>query len=155
MSPTGFSHVRLSVTDIHRSAAFYSWLFGKPPRSDFSDHVDDPGVLDDPQQTFGGCSFTVGGQVLGLRPIRSTTDRFAPTRVGLDHLCLLVETVDELHAAAARLDEKGVPHGEITDLPAFGLTILSLQDPDDINLELAAPLPDGAWRRRRQVPSEA
>lgn len=143
VEPTGFSHVRLSVTDIHRSKAFYSWLFGKPPRSDFSDHVDEPGVLDDPQRTFGGCSFTVGRQVLGLRPIKAPAgvDRFDPARVGLDHLCLLVETVAELHAAQARLDERGVPHGEITDLPAFGLTILSVQDPDDINLELAAPLP--------------
>lgn len=150
VEPTGFSHVRLSVTDIHRSKAFYSWLFGKAPRSDFSDRIDEPGVREDPQRTFGGCSFTVGRQVLGLRPIPlpapgtpapPETDRFDPARVGLDHLCLLVETVAELHAAQARLDERGVPHGEITDLPAFGLTILSVQDPDDINLELAAPLP--------------
>jgi hypothetical protein len=29
----------------------------------------------------------------------------------------------------------------VTELPAFGLAVLSVQDPADINLELAAPLP--------------
>ena len=50
-------------------------------------------------------------------------------------------SVDDLHEAARRLDELGVEHGEVTPLPAFGLVILSLQDPDDVNLELAAPTP--------------
>ena len=31
----------------------------------------------------------------------------------------------------------------VTDLPAFGLVVLSLQDPDDVNLELAAARPGG------------
>ncbi len=137
---SGFNHVRLTVTDIHRSKAFYSWLFGAPPRSDFSDRVDEPGVREDPLQTYGGCSFNVGTQVLGLRPVANADDSFESTRVGLDHLCLTVDSVDDLRAAAARLDDAGVEHGEITDLPGFGLTIMSLQDPDGVNLELGAPL---------------
>ena len=32
-------------------------------------------------------------------------------------------------------------HGEVTELAGFGIAILSVQDPDDINLELTAPLP--------------
>ena len=35
-TPLGFSHVRLTVTDIHRSKHIYRWLFGKEP--DFTDH---------------------------------------------------------------------------------------------------------------------
>ena len=31
-------------------------------------------------------------------------------------------------------------HGEIIDMAAAGLAILSFQDPDDINLELTAPI---------------
>jgi len=38
-----------------------------------------------------------------------------------------------------RLDAAGIGHGEVTDLEPFGLVILSLPDPDDIHLELAAP----------------
>ena len=56
-------------------------------------------------------------------------------------MSLLVETVEELHAASARLAAAGVAHGVVTELPTFGLAILSVQDPDDINLELAARIP--------------
>ncbi len=141
LSPQGFSHVRLTVTDIGRSKAFYSRLFGRPPGSDFSDQADDPTVRTDPWRTYGGCSFTFAGQTLGLRPVAQQGDAFDPDRVGLDHLSLRVGSVAELHAAAERLTAAGIEHGEVTDLPPFGLMILSLQDPDGINLELAAPRP--------------
>lgn len=138
-SPRGFSHVRLTVTDIHRSKAFYSLLLGMPPGRDFSDQAGDPTVRTDPWRTYGGCSFTFHGQTLGLRPVAPAGDRFDADRVGLDHLSLRVDDVEELHAAATRLAAAGIEHGEVTDLPPFGLVILSLQDPDGINLELAAP----------------
>lgn len=143
VDPQGFAHVRLTVTDIHRSKAFYEQLFGMPPGSDFSDQVDDPTVRDDPWRTYGGCSFTFHGQTLGLRPVADPGDRFDPDRVGLDHLSLRVRSVEDLHRAAERLDAAGIEHGEVTDLEPFGLVILSVQDPDDINLELAAPRPAG------------
>ena len=139
--PRGISHVRLTVTDIRRSKAFYQQLFGMPPGSDFSDQIDDPTIHDDPQRTYGGCSFTFGGQTMGLRPVAPRGDRFDPDRVGLDHLSFVVDTVDELHEAARRLSEAGIEHGDVTPIPAFGLVILSVQDPDDINLELAARAP--------------
>jgi len=139
--PRGISHVRLTVTDIRRSKAFYQQLFGMPPGSDFSDQIDDPTIHDDPQRTYGGCSFTFAGQTMGLRPVAPRGDRFDPDRVGLDHLSFVVDTVDELHEAARRLSEAGIEHGDVTPIPAFGLVILSVQDPDDINLELAARAP--------------
>ena len=148
IDPQGFSHVRLTVTDIHRSKAFYERLLGMPPGSDFSDQIDDPTVRDDPWRTYGGCSFRFQGQTLGLRPVAPAGDRFDPDRVGLDHLSLRVRSVDDLHRAVERLDAAGITHGEVTDLEPFGLVILSLQDPDDINLELAAPRPSDAEHER-------
>jgi catechol 2,3-dioxygenase-like lactoylglutathione lyase family enzyme len=139
VTPLGFSHVRLTVTDIRRSKAFYERLFGMPPGSDFSDQIDDPTIHDDPWRTYGGCSFTFGGQTLGLRPVAPAGDRFDADRIGLDHVSFRVASVDELHAAVGRLDAAGIEHGEVTDLPPFGLVILSVQDPDDVNLEFAAP----------------
>lgn len=138
-TPQGYSHVRLTVTDIRRSKAFYQQLFGMPPGSDFSDQIDDPTVHTDPDRTYGGCSFTFHGQTLGLRPVARAGDRFDPDRVGLDHLSFRLGSVEDLHVAARRLDDAGIAHGEITDLPHFGVVILSVQDPDDINLEFAAP----------------
>ena len=136
--PRAIHHVRLTVTDIARSKAFYRSLLGVDPAFDFSDQVDGPGVREDPARLFGGCVFPVGDQLVGLRPVAATGEVFESTRVGLDHLCLAVAAVEDLHAAAARLDEAGVAHGAVTELDGFGLAILSVQDPDDINLELAA-----------------
>ncbi|MBF5080787.1 VOC family protein [Quadrisphaera sp. INWT6] len=139
--PSAIGHVRLTVTDAHRSKAFYSWLLGAGAlRTDFTHLWGDPSVREDPDRVYGGCSFTVGRQVLGLRPVAPADDRFDSDRVGLDHLALTVGSRHELEAAAQRLAAAGVEHGAVRDLPAFGVTILSVQDPDGINLELSAPL---------------
>lgn len=139
--PGAIHHVRLTVTDIARSKDFYGRLLGAGPAADFSDQAGDPAVQKDPARLYGGCIFSVGEQLLGLRPVAEVGDRFSSTRVGLDHLSLAVGSPDELSAAVARLDAAGVEHGEITELTGFGIAILSVQDPDDINLELTAPLP--------------
>jgi glyoxylase I family protein len=48
----------------------------------------------------------------------------------------VVGSRDDLVAAAALFDARGIAHGEVTDLE--GMSILSVQDPDDINIELVA-----------------
>lgn len=140
--PGAIHHVRLTVTDIARSKDFYGHLLGSEPAVDFSDQAGDPAVREDPARVYGGCVFSLGDQLLGLRPVAAAGDRFESTRVGLDHLSLAVGSPEDLHVTAARLDAAGVDHGEVTELAAFGIAILSVQDPDDINLELTAPLPD-------------
>ena len=139
--PRAIHHVRLTVTDIARSKDFYARLLGTGPAADFSDQAADPAVREDPARLYGGCVFAVGEQLLGLRPVAAAGDRFRSTRVGLDHLSLAVASSDELRAVASRLDAAEVHHGDVTELTGFGIAILSVQDPDDINLELTAPLP--------------
>jgi glyoxylase I family protein len=138
--PLGLHHVRLTVTDIGRSRAFYLKVFGSEPIADFTDQAADPAARSDPNRLFAGCIFAFGSQLLGLRPGAPAGDRFSPERVGLDHLSLAVGSPDLLQAAADRLTRAGITHGEVRQLPGAGLVILSLQDPDDINLELTAPL---------------
>lgn len=46
----------------------------------------------------------------------------------------------DLDAAAAKLEARGIEHGEILELAGFGLAILSFSDPDGVHLELTAPL---------------
>lgn len=48
---TGFHHVRLTVTDIARSKAFYDALFGWPTAIDASGSVDEPGVTESVEST--------------------------------------------------------------------------------------------------------
>ena len=91
-----------------------------------------------------GVFLSNGAVGLGLGPSPAPTrapaaDRFDEARVGLDHLSFGVASRAELERAAALLDERGVPHGEITDLgDAFGLYVLAFRDPDNIQLELTA-----------------
>lgn len=126
-------HLRLTVTDVKCSREFYTALLGFRVLMELP-----PGVL-----------LTNGSVLLGLGPApdadrRTRKDRFDENRVGLDHLSFGVADRNELEHAVALLDERRVPHGEIKDLgPAFGINVLSIRDPDNIQLELSAPYGNG------------
>jgi glyoxylase I family protein len=112
-------HLRLTVSDVDRSRAFYTEVVG--------------------------FQFVSNGAVgLGLGPSPNPSrapgnDQFDEARIGLDHLSFSVATRDDLKRAQQLLDERGIPHGEITDLgDVFGLYILAFRDPDNIQLELTA-----------------
>ncbi|MCC3326141.1 MULTISPECIES: VOC family protein [Nocardia] len=137
---TGTHHIRLTVTDITRSRAFYQDVLGFPIAAESPGSPDDPAVRTDPMRLFGGVVFQANGMLLGLRPVAAATDRFDSERVGLDHLSFAVPARDDLVAAAARLAEAGIEHGEIKEMADFGIAILSFSDPDGIHLELTAPL---------------
>ena len=135
----GYAHVRITVTDIARSKAFYDQVFGWPAAIDSSDRIDEPGITESQEDFYGGTVYqTPQGTLFGLRPVG--TQAFDSTHTGLDHVSFAVESRAELDAVVKGLDEAGIAHGEVTDLTDAGLAILSFQDPDDINLELTAPL---------------
>ena len=139
ITSSGFAHVRLTVTDIARSKDFYDRLFGWPTAVDSSDRVDEPGVRDSAEEFYGGTVYqTPQGTLFGLRPVGS--EGFDPDATGLDHVSFAVDSRDDLESARTALDEAGIEHGETIDLADAGIAILSFQDPDDINVELTAPL---------------
>jgi catechol 2,3-dioxygenase-like lactoylglutathione lyase family enzyme len=83
--------------------------------------------------------------VLALTPASDPSqaiagDRFNENRIGLDHLSFSVGSMAEMEAAAALLDERGVSHGTINALDAFGIAVLAFRDPDNIQVELTAAL---------------
>ncbi len=133
---TGYAHVRLTVTDIARSRAFYERVFALPVAFEVPEGADEEtraqlGFL------YGGVIYQLGsGLLLGLRPAAQGGDRFDEDRVGLDHLSLAVADRAALDHAAARLDELGVTHGGVKDLGRAA--ILEFRDPDGIALELYA-----------------
>jgi glyoxylase I family protein len=131
----GFAHIRLTVTDIARSRAFYDQVFALPVAFEVPAEADEEtrqqlGFL------FGGVIYRLGTGLLDLRPVAPDTDRFDEDRVGLDHLSFSVADRGALLAAAARLDELGVPHGGVKDLGRA--LLLEFRDPDGIALELYA-----------------
>jgi hypothetical protein len=51
-----------------------------------------------------------------------------------------VESRAVLETAMAKLEERGIPRGGITELVPFGIALLPFKDPDGIQLETCAPL---------------
>lgn len=139
ITSSGFAHVRLTVTDIDRSKAFYDEVFGWPTAVDASGSADEPGVKESQEQFYGGTVYqTPQGTLFGLRPVGTAS--FDSGHTGLDHVSFAVASRTDLESAASALAEAGIEHGEVTDLTDAGIAILSFQDPDDINIELTAPL---------------
>jgi glyoxylase I family protein len=135
----GIHHLRLRVTNLERSRQFYTGLLGfevaveSPPPGD-------PSAAETFKILFGGIVMARGNLLMGLRPMAPPGDRFDPDRVGLDHLSFSVASHDELEQAMRLLDDRGVPHGEVTSLPSFGIDVLPFEDPDGVQLELTAPM---------------
>jgi glyoxylase I family protein len=132
-------HLRLTVTDIKRSREFYTSLLGfnvavEAPESE--DPKSDPSY----PVLWGGCVMSKGNYLLGLRPVAKKGDQFDENRVGLDHLSFSVESRAALNEAIRKLDERGVPRGEVRELTSFGICVVPFRDPDNIQLELTSPL---------------
>ena len=135
----GIHHLRLTVTDIERSRAFYTTFLGfsvaaEAPESD--DPKSDPSY----PVLWGGVVMAKGNLLLGLRPVATKGDQFDEDRVGLDHLSFNVESRAALNESIRLLDERGVSHGDVRELPSFGICVLPFRDPDNIQLELTAPI---------------
>ena len=117
-------HITLAVADVSRSHAFYEEVLGFKKIADLG-----PRIL-----------AHNGSFLLALTPASSDDSGFDETRVGIDHISLAVESRDELARAITILDERGVSHGEITELTDFGISVLMFRDPDNIQVELTASL---------------
>lgn len=135
VTTTGVAHVRLTVTDLARSRAFYDQLFGWDVAYEVPDGADEA-TRQSLAFLFGGVIYAMPGGLLGLRPVAPGGDTFSEDRVGLDHLALSVASRADLEGAIDVLDALGVEHAAIKDLG--GAFILEFRDPDGVALELYA-----------------
>ena len=133
---TGYAHVRLTVTDIARSRAFYDEVFGFEVAFELPPNPD-PETLDQLGFLFGGVIYSIPGGLFGLRPVAAGGDKFDEDRTGLDHVSFAVPGRADLDAAVETLDRRGVAHDGIKDIGAG--FILEFRDPDGVALELFAP----------------
>lgn len=129
MKTAAIHHVALTVSDVRRSQQFYTGLLG----FNFLTDVGPKALLHN------------GSVLLALTPPPDPTraitgDSFDENRIGLDHLSLSVASMADLEAAASLFDAQGVSHGEINPLAPFGIAVLAFRDPDNIQVELTAPL---------------
>ena len=135
----GIHHLRLTVTDVDRSREFYTSLLGFDVAAE-SPPPDDPTAEAVYEVLWGGVVMIRGNLLMGLRPVAPEGDRFDENRVGLDHLSFSVGSRDELEKAAQIFDRRGISHGEIKTLSSFGIYVLPFRDPDNIQIELTAPI---------------
>lgn len=139
ISTNGIHHLRLTVTNIDRSREFYTTLLGFDVAAE-SPPADDPTAEAVYEVLWGGIVLVRGNLLMGLRPVAPENDRFDEDRVGLDHLSFSVNSHEELEQAVQIFDQRGVPHGEIKTLSSFGIHVLPFRDPDNIQIELTAPI---------------
>lgn len=135
---TDYSHVRLTVTDIERSRAFYESVFGFDVAFELPPNPDEA-TREALSFLYGGVIYQFAGGLLGLRPVADGEDHFSEDRAGLDHVSFAVKDLPALEEAVALLDELAVAHEGIKDLGEAGIAILEFRDPDNIALELTAP----------------
>ena len=131
----GFSHVRLTVTDIAQSREFYESVCGWDVAYEVPDDADDQtrqqlGFL------FGGVIYSFGGGLFGLRPVAPSSDELSEDRVGLDHVPFSVASMDAVevsrsHARRARHRARGHQGPR-------QMAILEFRDPDGVALDLTA-----------------
>lgn len=134
INTTSVAHIRLTVTDIARSRAFYESVFGWPVALEVPEDAD-ADTRERLRFLFGGVIYHTGNILLGLRPVAD--DRFDENRAGLDHLAFRLDSRDELLSTAAHLDALKIVHEPVKDIgPSY---ILEFRDPDNIALELTAP----------------
>jgi glyoxylase I family protein len=131
-----YAHVRLTVTDIARSRAFYDDVFGLPVAVELPADADEA-TKEQLSFLFGGVIYQLGDSLLGLRPVAD--DAFDENRVGLDHVSFAVASREDLDDAVTTLDRLSVVHGGVKDIGAGW--ILEFRDPDNVALELYAPKP--------------
>jgi glyoxylase I family protein len=122
---SAFHHVSLSVRSCDASAEWYRTVLGFEERFR-EEHPERRACV----MGFAGAGFSVA--VVEHLPVRE--EDFDPTRRGLDHLAFSVSSSEEMAGWATRLDDAGVIHSGVIDIPPGA--ILNFKDPDGIALSL-------------------
>lgn len=122
---SGIHHVKLPVSDVRRSRAWYERVLGFELVIEFVEDGELKGVA----LSHEGCAVHVA---LRLDPMR------ARALSGFDAVALLVPTRGSVGDWAVALDRIGEPHGGLVTGHKGGSVLVGLRDPDDIEIRLYA-----------------
>ena len=125
MEISGIHHVKLPVTDVARSRAWYERVLGFELSIEFVEDGEVRGVA----LRREGCSPQLA--------LRHDPDR-AKAMSGFDALALRVPTNADVEAWQVALDEAAEPHGGLATGHHGGLLLVGLRDPDGIEIRLYA-----------------
>ena len=127
-SITGRLEVNLTVRDPVRSAAWYEVLLGMETLYEFVSPNDGMHYISliEPESDLVLC--LVGHAANPGEPFREVV-------TGLDHLEFVVQSREDLHEWADRLDDLGIPHSGVKEPSYTRNAMLTFRDPDNIQLE--------------------
>ncbi len=125
----GVHHLALTVSDLARSKQFYETYLGFQQAVDLGTRL-----------ILARDSLLLGISLAPDPAQAIKNDRFSPHRIGLDHLSFSVGTRAEIEQAKKLFEDNGIEHKYVKELEAFGICVLAFRDPDNIALELTAPL---------------
>ena len=124
-NPSGVHHITFRVADIDRTARFFESVLGWAVDTSTSDR----------------CRLHLGKTRIVFRsPLPGTPrqGRFDEKRIGVDHVSLQVDSLDQLHESANKLREAGVPTEGVKSESSTGGHVVVFRDPDNVQWELYA-----------------
>jgi len=122
----GVRQIKLPVSDVARSARWYSDLFGLELAAEFYEDSAVRGVV---------LADHVAGFVIGLRQREYCASR--PVLEGFDVCAFMISTPEQMMTVVARCVDLGITHGEVHDRGEFG-TAMDVVDPDGTVLRFVA-----------------
>ncbi len=125
----GYSHLSFTVTNLARSTDWYRDVLGFVLDSDVKGDGFRRNRLRHPD---AGITLTLTEHDAG------SGDPFDERRTGMDHVAFAVPTIEHLHNVKALLDARGVDHSEVKPTASGAGGMITLRDPDNIQLELFA-----------------
>lgn len=124
----GFDHVSLSVNDFGKSIEWYQQTLGLDIDAEFDGQGFRRARLRAPGS---GVTLTLTSHE------QEPGEAFDERRVGLDHVAFRVGGVEDVHNLKRRFEALGVDHTEVRET-ASGAAMITLRDPDNIQLEVFA-----------------
>ncbi len=123
-------HIGLNVSDLDRSQAFYSDLFGWTP-------------VHETREGDRRYAFLSDGKGLLITLWQQSSGEFSTSTPGLHHLAFQAASMDDVRAFESALRERGVPleyDGIVAHSEGGTSGGVFFLDPDGIRLEISAPL---------------
>ena len=124
-----YSHLSLSVTDLDQSTEWYCDILG----FEVDARVEGEGfVRNRLRQPESGITLTLTAHEAneGLT--------FDEHRTGMDHVCFVVPSVEDIHAFKECFQERGVEHSDVKPSAGGAGGMIAFRDPDNIQLEVFA-----------------
>lgn len=125
----GYSHLSLTVTDLDKSTEWYREILGFSLDSEVQGDSFRRNRLRHPD---AGITLTLTAHDAGAG------DRFDERRTGMDHVSFAVASMEDLLGFQELFAERGVEQSQIKPTASGAGGIITVRDPDNIQLEVFA-----------------